>query len=301
MDPLDVSVVIPTYRREQVLLDTLMALSRQAASEILVVDQTPQHTPAVEEALACLDTRGTIRWRRLPQPSIPRAMNEGLRQARRDIVLFLDDDILPGAGLLEAHARAYTPGTVAVAGQVLRPGQSSSPPRAYQSSGFAADLDFPFESNVAAWITNGMAGNLSVMRDAARAVGGFDENFIGAAYRFETEFCRRLARRGRIRYEPTASIRHLQSPTGGIRSFGDHRRSASPAHAVGDYYFALGQRPLSAALAYVARRPLRCVATRFHLRRPWWIPVKLAGELGGLVLAAALWIRGPRLLEAGSR
>ncbi|MDZ4812524.1 MAG: glycosyltransferase, partial [Pseudomonadota bacterium] len=42
-----ISVVIPSYRREQVLLDSidsLLALERRA-DEILVVDQTENHRP----------------------------------------------------------------------------------------------------------------------------------------------------------------------------------------------------------------------------------------------------------------
>jgi len=49
-----ISIVIPTYRREQVLVDTLHALLRQEppADEILVVDQTERHEPATADQLA---------------------------------------------------------------------------------------------------------------------------------------------------------------------------------------------------------------------------------------------------------
>jgi GT2 family glycosyltransferase len=300
MLPTDVSVVIPTFRRGEILLETLAQLLSQTWREILVMDQTPAHPPAVEDRLGRLAREPGLHWVRLPSPSIPAAMNNGLRQARGEAVLFLDDDIVPDRRLVEAHAQAYEPSTIAVAGQVLQPGQSPAPPRPYVAGGFAAHLDFPFDSDEPAWITNGMAGNLSVRRESALAIGGFDENFRGAAYRFETEFCRRLARLGRIRFEPRASVRHLRAPSGGIRAYGDQRRSASPAHAVGDYYFALGERPLAPALGYLARRPLRAVGTRFHLRHPWWIPVKLVGEAVGLAWAAALRLRGPRLLNGAS-
>ena len=48
------SVVMPTYRREQVLLDTLQSLFEQTvpADEILVVDQTERHEPSTEAQLA---------------------------------------------------------------------------------------------------------------------------------------------------------------------------------------------------------------------------------------------------------
>ncbi|MGH9440706.1 MAG: hypothetical protein ACRD16_00365, partial [Thermoanaerobaculia bacterium] len=101
-------------------------------------------------------------------------------------------------------------------------------------------------------------------------------------------------------FEPGASIRHLRAPQGGTRSYGDHLRSASPAHSVGEYYdFFKWERPASIP-AKILRRWSREMGTRHHARRPWWIPVTLAAELGGLVLAAGLRLRGPRLLKTES-
>jgi len=132
-------------------------------------------------------------------------------------------------------------------------------------------------------------------RERALAIGGFDENFVGAAYRFETDFAVRLvAAGGTIWFEPQASIHHLKLATGGLRSFGDHRSSASPAHSVGDYYFALRHRP--PFWRYALARIRRNIATRYHLRHPWTIPTKLVGELRGLLLARRLARTGPRLL-----
>jgi len=106
---------------------------------------------------------------------------------------------------------------------------------------------FRFHSDRGRFLTNVMAGNLSVDRERALAIGGFDENFIGAAYRFETEFCHSPGRRqaATIWFEPRASIHHLKLATGGLRSFGDHRSTASPVHSAGDYYFAILHRPRS--------------------------------------------------------
>ena len=91
MTPRDVSVAIPTFQRESVLIDTLEALQASGAGEILVVDQTPTHEPRTETRLREMDQGGRIRWLRLTEPSIPRAMNVALLEAhtpafpRRDI------------------------------------------------------------------------------------------------------------------------------------------------------------------------------------------------------------------------
>lgn len=304
--PCDVTVAIPTYERGAVLLDTLAALladgARAAAPEILVVDQTPRHPPEVETALADFEREGRARRVRLPQPSITVAMNTALIEARRPLVLFLDDDVVPAPGLVAAHAAAYTDdATWAVAGQVLQPGEEPLPASqrvVCTTTGLRAYLDFPFRSAVRAFVANGMAGNLSVRRERALAVGGFDRNFIGVAYRFETEFCRRLCRGGgRILFEPAASLRHLRAARGGTRAHGSHLTSASPLHGVGDYYFALREARGRQRWAYVLRRPVRELAARFYLRRPWWLPVRLLGEARALALALRLHARGPRLLR----
>lgn len=299
---LKVSVIIPTYGRDKTLLNTIRYLYRQTpkAQEILVIDQTPQHGLTTERQLAEWNEQRKVSWIRLSQPSITHAMNVGLEKARYDIVLFLDDDIIPESSLIKAHADSYSNESVwAVAGQVLQPGESPYNEAVQcRTSGLRAYLDFRFNSSTGAWIENGIACNLSVRRKKALMVGGFDENFVGVAYRFETEFSRRLCKAGgKILFEPGASIRHLKAERGGTRSSGSHLTSPSPKHGVGDYYFALCQGLNLESIAYMCWRPFREVRTKFHLKHPWWIPVKLIGEIRAMFLAVWLAYRGPRYLH----
>jgi len=304
------TIAIPTLNRGRVLCDTIAQLldesssressasprrlddstTRRLIGEILIVDQTAEHPPDVAARLAEWERDGSIRILRLPEPSIPRAMNTALREARHPFVLFLDDDIVPSPQLVAAHLDAMRePGVWAVAGQVLQPGEE---PRHYDEAllhgGVLPDLEFRFHHDAPCDVQNVMAGNLCVDRARALAIGGFDENFIAVAYRFETDFARRLiAAGGRIRFQPAASIRHLKAPGGGIRVWGDHRTSASPAHSVGDYYFAL--RHVPDFRAYVRRRLRSNVLTRYHLTHPWTIAPKIVGEIRGLLLARRLF------------
>jgi hypothetical protein len=223
-------------------------------------------------------------------------MNHGLKAATQPIVLFLDDDITAALDLIVWHQKAHADyaDAHAVVGQVLQPGESPiDAPARGSRCGLRADLEFPFFSSRGDWIANVMAGNLSVKREAAIAAGGFDENFVGVAYRFETEFARRLIERGgKIRYSPEASIHHLRASKGGTRATGSHLTSADPKYGVGDYYFALiSDVPTSEKVAYMLRRPVREVCTRFHLQRPWYIPIKLIGELRAALLAMRLSLR----------
>jgi GT2 family glycosyltransferase len=233
-------------------------------------------------------------------------MNRGLLEAAGEIVLFLDDDIIPSPGLVEAHVANYVDATVwAVVGQILQPGQApdQQAPPTFPGPGLWSDLDFPFNGTQRRQIYNCMAGNLSVRRDKAIVVGGMDMNFKGVAYRFETEFARRLTDAGGVvMFDPAPRLQHLQAPSGGTRTHGNHLTSASPAHGVGEYYFAFKSASGPQGWRFMLQRMYRSVGTRFHLRHPWWIPVKLLGEFRALCWAWRLQRRGPRYIstEAGS-
>jgi GT2 family glycosyltransferase len=285
------SIAIPTYYRGRVLCDTIEALLslEHRAAEIVVVDQTPEHPSDVAERLAVWNANGSIRLIRLKEPSIPRAMNLALRESREKNVLFLDDDIIPSPRLLSEHEVALTePGVWSVVGQVLQPGET---PQHFDEAalrrGALRDLEFRFNHDMPCDVQNVIACNLSVDRERVLGIGGFDENFIAVAYRFETDFAMRIvAAGGRVRFHPAASIRHLKAPGGGVRAYGDHRSSSSPAHSVGDYYFALRHAPHF--WSYVRTRMRKNVLTRYHLRHPWAMAPKVIGEIRGLLLAKQL-------------
>lgn len=298
----DVSVVVPTYCRGAALLDTLRHLLAvdPPPGEILVVDQTEEHPAKVAEPLREWEAAGRIRMLRFSPPSIPHAMNVGLREARHPVVLFVDDDVVPAPDLAAAHAARYGAGHAAVCGQVLQPGEEPDPEanRGPRAAGFLADLDFRFTGTRATEVASVISCNLSVDRAAALAIGGFDERFMGSAYRYETDFARRLLAAGRrILFAPEASLRHLRLPTGGTRSQGDHLAAPAPGHAVGDCYFALRHARGGERLRYLARRLVRETCNRYYLRHPWKLPFKLAAEIRALAWARRLVREGPRFLE----
>ncbi len=289
-----VTIAIPTYCRGKILLTTIATLLEldPAPAAILVVDQTEEHPVDVQAELQRLSAAGEIRIIRLSQPSIPHAMNVALVEARTPLVLFVDDDVVPSMKLVAAHATAHeTHDVAAVVGQILQPDEA--PTSIVQP---ADHLEFRFNSSLASEARNVMAGNLSVKREKALAIGGFDENFVGAAYRFETDFAFRLIASGyAIWFAPDASLRHLKLSSGGLRALGEHLTSSGPQHSVGDYYFAL--KHLSSPVPYMLRRLRRNVLTRYHLRHPWTIPSKAIGEMRGLFLARKLAASAPRFIS----
>lgn len=284
-----ISIVIPTFGREQVLVDTIrdLLLLEDAADELLIVDQTPQHEPATEMALQEFALRNGVRVIRLDQPSITHAMNFGLLQATGEVVLFVDDDVRPFASLIGAHRAAHgTPGVRLVAGRVLQPwhvdGSRPLDRLAREESGIVAEF---------------IGCNFSVHREWAIGLGGFDERFLKVAYRYEAEFGERARRAGvLIHFVPEAALHHLRAERGGTRSYGDHLRTLGPAHALGGYYYLIRAQPSGWIWQFLAG-PVRAVATRYHLRRPWYIPVMLASHVCGMLWAVVLCALGPRLIR----
>jgi GT2 family glycosyltransferase len=262
--------------------------------EILVIDQTQKHNENVEKQLSAWHEEGLIHWIRLKKPSTAKALNTAILEAKSEIILFLDDDIIPSEELVIKHLEAYRQDDAiwAVAGQVIQP---EGPKR--EKRNYGVGLNFPFDSKERKFIESAMAGNLSVKRKRAIEVGGFDENFIGAAFNFELEFAERLIDKGgKILFEPQASIKHLREKEGGVRSFGNFSRTLLPLHAVGAYYYFFRSKRVRSVFLSSLRRLANLIHAKHYLYKPWWIPVTLIAELLGFLLAIILVLKGPRFI-----
>ena len=105
MTDIILSIVIVTYKRHIPLCNTLHAIGpfiRNKIIELLVIDQCP-----VEELPNTFINIPNLRYVVLDKPGMVRARNIGLELAKGDIVLFLDDDIVPSSDLIDAHMVIY--------------------------------------------------------------------------------------------------------------------------------------------------------------------------------------------------
>lgn len=288
-----ISVVIVTYGREEVLLDTIKSLLDLSvkADEILIIDQTETHNTNTSRNLKNWDDQGEIRWIRIQFPSITRAMNTGLRKAYGERVLFLDDDIIPSNNLIDAHLKSSKLDSDAIiAGRVLQPWHS----------GKADDEDAPFLFNslTRKEVERFIGCNVSLPRKLAIKIGGFDTNFVKVAYHFEAEFAYRWMQRGyKILYEPNALIHHLKTERGGTRSYGLHLKTTKPNHAVGRYYFNFCTRSPKAAILRSVKDCAKSILTKHHARYPYWIPLTFIAEIKGFIWAMMLFRTGRGLIN----
>lgn len=225
-----VSVIIPTLHRDAPLRTVLRYFLEEESYqpfELIVIDQSEQHDQATKAFLSAAAHR--MIYVQADYKSLPRARNHGVRLASGDIVVFVDDDAEPMRGFLAAHVAPYgDPRVVGVTGPVLAPGQSLLSQvdidpehyRALRSKGtMRFDVDFAFS---ASWATG---GNMSFRRELIGRVGGFDENFYGAALGEDAEFSHRVKRMGgEIHYSPQASIVHRPAGGGGCHDSASHEQ-----------------------------------------------------------------------------
>jgi len=231
-----ISVIIPTYGREEPLLATLTDVLQQDYPhyEVLVIDQTQTHQPETQARLEELANSRKIRWYRVNWASLPGARNYAVRRAIGEIIHFIDDDVEMPVDCLKAHARNFVENSEigAVAGRVFDRMKLADSQREYTGDQAYTIEYLPPEAMDAgiAWyyidlvhttkpqqVITARGCNMSFRRDIFTKYGiYFDERFRGSAVREESDFCLRLRQTGyKIWYDPEAYLVHLGEETGG--------------------------------------------------------------------------------------
>ncbi len=277
-------MVIPTYNRAPSLDALLRSLASQrdpGAFEVLAVDDgSTDDTPAV--ATRWMDD-ATFAFEYVPlQHRGPAGVrNEGLRRARGEIVVFIDDDELADAGLLAAHRAAHEahPGAnQAVLGLVdWAPGvRITRFIRWLDRSGLQFNFPFLEPGRIRPVYGSFVTANLSVKRSFLLERGLlFDERFPYPAFE-DTELGWRLENEGyELYYHPEALALHA-------RQF-DLRGFAARMERVGESapLFQQARPDFPFEEGYFRRGPLGWKAWAVRLGAPWlraFGPDRLAGR-----------------------
>ena len=243
VDP-QVSVVVPSYRRFAPLLDTIDDLlgQRNVDFEILVVDQNEEWPAEFESRRSALMEDMRVHWFEKVNPGVVAARNMAAREARGEIIVFVDDDVaIEQDDFLLQHQECYSDSSVAaVTGAELY--ADSDAIALFRSADFAEPaldsrwtrlsyleqvLSFPRSGRQETVVCSFCTCNGSVRRSEFWSVGGFDNAFRGNAYGDDYDFAIRLASRGaKVIYSPRPWLIHLQAPLGGLR-LSDQRNPAS--------------------------------------------------------------------------
>jgi GT2 family glycosyltransferase len=215
-----VSVIVPTYNREEILCKTIEQLISQNYGnyELIIVDQTLNHQP--ETLLFIENNRNKMRFYSIASPGLPNARNFGVSVARGDIIIFSDDDVILGKDWIRSHVRNFSkPQIGGVAGRVLEIGQGIEKiERIGQITSWGRVIGNR-NSSVRTKVQWASGGNSSFRRDLILEAGGFDENFKGNAIFEDVDFSFRLRKLGyEIIFEPSAEILHLATKRGGCQT-----------------------------------------------------------------------------------
>jgi glycosyltransferase involved in cell wall biosynthesis len=191
-----VSVVVPTYNRCASLQRLLLSLANQTLQakgfEVLVVDDgSSDRTP---EVLRALTVPYSLRSLRQTNQGPGAARNLGVKEARGELIVFLDDDTVPMADLLEQHLRVHDSNPDAVViGPMVAPPRWERPAwvrweEEILDTQYKAMLAGEFECTPRQFYT----ANASLSRVRFLAAGGFDSTFkraedVEMAYRMRDQ------------------------------------------------------------------------------------------------------------------
>jgi glycosyltransferase involved in cell wall biosynthesis len=290
-----ISVIIATRDRVALLADTLGAIAGQEGAggfEVLVADNgsTDSTRAIVDEAAR----RRPVFYLREDRPGKSYALNTAMANARGDLIVLTDDDVLPSPGWLAAFRRAFDEtGADFAAGRILPLWEAPPPP--WISPSLHGVLAIPDGGESRLSIGKGLnahimplGANMAVRRTVVERVGGWNTSLGKLHGTLRTgedhEFALRLIAAGAAGvYEPAAVVQHRVPADRLRRDYFQrwfHENGAIVAaierdHPTTDRYLLnvprhLWRRALSdaaaAALAVVKRDEKRAAAAEMRLR-----------------------------------
>jgi GT2 family glycosyltransferase len=218
-----ITVAIPTLGRFEVVRDTVEAFLKGTVlpTEILVSDQNSPPLPELDAYLKSCPP--IVRHIRTEPKGVVHNMNRLTEAAAGEIILFVDDDIIPSPRLVEAHLANYeTDAVFAVAGRVEQPTgdrPAEKVKRTGQYSKWTGRMTFHYNGRIRQVCDFAPGGNMSFIRSKLIESGGFDEGFIGNGYFYESDGSLTFVKKfpGKMVFDPRAELIHLAAPRGGAR------------------------------------------------------------------------------------
>ncbi|MFH1073483.1 MAG: glycosyltransferase [Candidatus Firestonebacteria bacterium] len=196
----EISVIIPTLGNRDTLELVLKALAgciqKPGSVEVLIADNTPDgHFAAGARQRVLPESERVVSC---PKPGAASARNKGAAEASGRYLLFLDDDVVPKAGLIEAHLNCLknVSGRISM-GKLL--------PAEYVKNSIFGEFSiyrlFPdyrkFKEGLALSCQHFNSANFMVKKEDFLGSGGFDEGFDCYGWE-DVEFGRRILKNGRV-------------------------------------------------------------------------------------------------------
>lgn len=290
------SVVIPTHQRPESLLSVLDALAHQEAVDLQRVEVVVICDGLGDPAFEAVQ-RGwypmRLRLADQRQQGPAAARNHGLALSTGQVVVFLDDDVIPDRDFLSVHQRAHEEDpALAAIGPLLPPPGHGTPWVRWEgrtvAEQYAAMARGDWEVSPRQFYT----GNASVRRAHLVRAFGFDVTFPRGE---DVELAFRLRERGlHFAFLPDATARHLAE-----RSYASW---VAMAESYGHFEVRMGRdRGHQDLLEAVSREfhtlhPLTRLLAQASIRNP--IVARIAARVGRPVSLLCDRLGAPRLSDA---
>ena len=211
------SIIIPTYNRKDLLIQTLETFSKQTYPktkfEVIVVDDGS--VDGTEECVKSIfkSISYSLKYYKQANKGPAAARNKGVEHASGEIILFTGDDCIPDAQLLEEHNRYYQQfkddnnrGVLGFTG--IHPDIEITPFIEYL---YTSGHQFAYPSLIdgkEVSFEHFYTTNLSLPKVKITEIGGFDDEFHYAAFE-DIEFGYRLSHTGfKLIYNQNARAYH---------------------------------------------------------------------------------------------
>jgi GT2 family glycosyltransferase len=211
-----VTLVLMARTHPDHALETTRQILDQSFSdfELLVLHQSDE--ASAEHLRLQLDQLGDSRvcFLHLLPLGVAYARNEGLKQRRGQIVLFLEEDVIfLGRDFIESHVRAFDdPSVGGVAGRTVERRQAPRLGTALTRGffGYPAVGELNGTEPGAVEVVTGT--NISIRADILEQIGGFDRRLSGAQDLADADMSTRIRRAGwKLRFEPRAEVLHVEA------------------------------------------------------------------------------------------
>jgi glycosyltransferase involved in cell wall biosynthesis len=221
---MNLSVIIPSFNAEHIIEKSLSAIFNQSLApteyEVLVINDGSNDS--THQTLQELQNTYTFQYICFSQnQGVAKARNEGSKQAKGQILVFIQDDIIVEHDFLKQHLRVHQQfpeeKTVVVGFTHWHPDLRKTSLLEYLDKGQQFDFDRFLNAHQSKKIVPAdhllfYTSNLSLHKSFLLAQGGFDENFFvpGVTAYEDTELAWRLKKAGMaIYFNPHAKAGHF--------------------------------------------------------------------------------------------
>lgn len=216
-----ISVVVPTYEREQCLYDMLKSMDLQDFQdfEVLIIDQSA--TVSERKITTILNCCRNVRYYRLNKASRPISKNFGIDKAKGEIILFCDDDIIVTPDFLSEHYRVHTsiPDVGACSCHLIEPHEKEiESVMPLKITSFGRFINKP-NAIYNGFVTSLNGGNMSFKKEALVKAGYFDENLAGTSMLEEPDIAYRLLKWNyKLYFSSNTRVKHFPQYNGNINT-----------------------------------------------------------------------------------